>query len=467
MNINIVKKSSSERRKNIKFNNSSIKDSTRGKSATIERAIQRYNLYYKGRSLPLPKNDKKQIQFWDSQNVTIPSYKRLLLEDGTISDPYTFMKKRGRTLKQLQEKKEILHNKRIEMFKGCLQKSRIESAAIEMFINYLYKICPNEMESYEFMSIYDCLYADLAIRHKKWPKNKYKMFQFKTGQVQSGRTIIYQIGGYDNDIYIICLGIDNYIPKKERISPDDVDECDLVSIYFVGTTDKKSFCPTLYLQTCKYNINTIYTKYTKLNDQISSIIQFLNDLEEDNYLLLTRQQIMFEYRMSPPHKKEKLGIKAIEDCLKLFGFSFYAPFCQNETVDTIISHPRFNGKTYNISNKTTCRRNENEGHFSLSNPSYDYLVDLVFSIYESDKSSEDNMIFDRLSIIDGKRVYCKNKTRFCWSYKHKENKDIFENYTFFLNEPEKIANKIFEMLEINYVIKRKLKIKIKINNKSK
>jgi hypothetical protein len=446
-NINVRRDRHYKDIENIKSVNSEKEDPTFKKSATIQNLITRYLVYFEGRSKPLPANNKKQIKHYNDTQKDIKPYERtLLLEDGTKSCSYKRMRQTGQSAKQVEKKEIIRRNKCSIANMGRLQTNSLEGAGINAFIKYLNKMLPEEMENYEFMFIYDNCYADLAIRHKDWSKDKYVMLQFKTAQTEAGKILNFNIGGYNNDIYIVCLGLTNYEPKEIRKSADDVDECELEVIYFVGTTDKKSFQPTMYLKNPNHDFDYIYIKYDGKQEQQNSISFFLDELEEDNYLLLSRNEIMYERGISKNHIKEKNGIRCIEDILNPHGFTFEAPMCQNESVDVIINHRKFNGKRYNISFKTSLKRKLRDNilyFFRLNAHPQSHLVDLVFVLYNNeDEDSE----FSHVAIIDGQRVYTCGLNSFNWSKTHQQNKDIYYKTTFDLNETKKIKNQIFKIL---------------------
>jgi hypothetical protein len=447
-NCNISQDIKHENAESIKLSNSEIEDPTYRKPATLERAIIRYLLYFVGRTPPLPANNKDQIEHWEivQKNVSAPSRKTILLEDGSVSCQHDMMKRYGQTAEQIEKKKIDKQNKQSETLKDCFSRHGVEGAGIKAFIDYLNKILPKTMKKYEFMTVYDGNYADLAIRHIDWPKDRYIMLQFKAGQAEAGKQTGFNLKKYDDDIYIICLGISNYEPKKIRESADDVDDCELVSIYFIGTTDKKSFAPILYTNNSKHDFEYIYPKYDDEKDQKCKLKNFLNELE-DSYPFVTRHKIMFENIIHRESIKEKSGIKCIEDLLEPLGFTFEAPMCQNETTDAIINHPDFDGQRYNVSFKTAFKNKDGKTiyRFDLGAHLQSHLVDIVFVIFNNENDDIEDE-FDRLGLINGQRVYSSNGVRFHWSENHKINKDIYHESTFSLTKTKKIKNKIFEIL---------------------
>lgn len=155
---------------------------------TLNLAIKRYNILYEGRTPPLSENDPKQIKHWNSQ-VKKPCMKTILLVNDTISTNYNGMLTLGRTLENLENTQNETNSYFSETFSGSLQKNNIESAAIVSFVKWLDIINPSVSLQYDFLTVYDGLYADLMVRKKTWPINYYKMLQFKSSIVESGKKL--------------------------------------------------------------------------------------------------------------------------------------------------------------------------------------------------------------------------------------------------------------------------------------
>jgi hypothetical protein len=334
---------------------------------------------------------------------------------------------------------------------GQPQTNSIEAAAFNIFLEYAESLLGEKMKSYEFEPILDCLYCDYAIRNVNWPSGQYAMLQIKGANVKYGKPISYNVRNYRSDIFVVCIGIRDLVRKEIRENPNDNDSCKLAEVYFIGNAKGiTNFSPVLGVKSEAYkgfahfvcfDKDKTTSKMIQQNRQL--ILDILNEIEKlPRYTL---DQINFDFEninknWSKEMKVEKKGIQATILVLRDFGIIYKAPFIQNQTIDVIL-YLLTKNMSWNISFKTASVVGKTGFSFDKKSHPQDHLVDIVIVVYQTEPYS---MIFDRLSIIDGRRVYEDSTyNSFCWSTVHKTNSDILRDSTFCLRTEQ---NKIFERL---------------------
>ena len=391
--------------------------------------------------------DKRQIDFWLSQELVIPSRRKILFSDGTQSAIYNVVQNSGVTKEISEHRKQEGRSKASEKQKGTKCKINLEGAAIKAFINLLKDKLPEIYIQLEFQAVYDGLYADQMVRFKN--SDKWSILQFKSGTWKDKERITYlsNANNYTNNIYVICIGIDNL--KENIVNADIADDCNIREIFFIGNSNENidtnymsSICNTkskyekYRVYTDKQNILESQEQLIKLGSLINNLLTFIKTTQ------FTRHEILYKFDtfnryVSVNVQIEKLGFFALENALKNTSLRIRAPNRQEETVDFILYDLNNIKNTLCISGKTGQYKEINVKSYSynLSVAQNRHLCDYVFVLIK-----DLNGNFESVAIIDANIGYPENKKKFYWS--ELVYPEIMEKQTFKLDSPTILYNYI-------------------------
>ena len=139
---------------------------------SLAHAIDVFNVHLKDRGEPLPADDPRQVEHWNSQ--TVGKSKRTILykigEKGEVIIPsptVSNMKRMGTTQEQKETNMIIGNGLRSATNMGREQMHAVESTAIACFLRLCEITIPEVFSEWEFGPVFDGLQADLMMRHKQ------------------------------------------------------------------------------------------------------------------------------------------------------------------------------------------------------------------------------------------------------------------------------------------------------------
>ena len=167
------------------------------KDDTLAYAIDVFNVHFKGRGIPLPPDEPRQVEHWNEQIIgKIIKTRRTIkymTHDGVVCESSTVnnMKNQGTTEEQKQINKIIGNRRRSESSKGREQMHPVESTAIACFLRLCSIMIPEVFSEWEFGPVFDGLQADLMVRNKSWTNNTWVAIQTKSSRITMGKKTTY------------------------------------------------------------------------------------------------------------------------------------------------------------------------------------------------------------------------------------------------------------------------------------
>jgi len=213
----------------------------KGALVSLESAIVTYNDFCAGKGIPLPADDPRQIEFWESQKC-YNSYKKIrVVVNGEIteSSPVCKMKTQGTTKALNAERKVEKAQKTSDANMFHDQLNALEGCAIHLFLALLKEHCPEELKEWTFKPVFDGLQADVMAHHTSFPEGMYVPIQFKGAQTKFGKQTNYSLtkGQYEDWMYCIAIGVRDYLYNHYPLGYDDtyVDGARIYEIWDLGS----------------------------------------------------------------------------------------------------------------------------------------------------------------------------------------------------------------------------------------
>ncbi len=381
-------------------------------------------------------DDKKQVEFWNSQTIS-PSQRKFLLDNGKQTPRYSDLRS-GNTRSSIETSEEKAERKRCASEKqretndknGNYAPENIkESMGIKAFITE----CENHDLPFVFKPVFDGLGVDLLVQHKDaLDKGKWKCIQFKTGtHNKEGRGVnlntskndlgsggIYEqmcliglILEYDADTFREC-------PTFDHISLSTIKEM------FVFSTKSnmpgKALYPMAWAPSSrpdKFGSSRYVAErdgYLRLSNILDRFSKIVSDLPE-----FTLDQVYFEtgpctpnVQINPLKKNEMMQIQVLSQLLSKDGIEVVAPLRQNETTDVIL---RSDDWQRTVSLKTA---HENGGpdnfYCKKSKHPFHKYCDLVIAFVHDD--NDEFSIPIKCYVFDAYHFYVTNiRKDFCWN----------------------------------------------------
>jgi hypothetical protein len=364
---------------------------------------------------------------WNKQTVRA-AWRQMLMADGTTPKLNDIISGQIRSTERSAD--EIAATKLLQSASrlGLGQGHWMETCAIKAALRIL-----DPDNEYRVVSLPDGLGPDFAIADPTSMDQLFVGFQVKSCAARDGE-MNYSIGKKDGQpegryenlpILAVALNIlDRDFIKDSRLEFDNVPDVPITELL-------------LYKNATHFPNNTLAPCPRRAANDIYSDHRFVIAFDSSERLQIMRanfryiiksakkwtlEQLWFESgpNTANPFINHKHGME-MENCsvlAELVGFSnVRAPLFQNETTDVIW---RLNGTDIKISLKTA-GVNKNGFQFPLKNHPKSGWCNYVFAFYRTDNK------VTHISVICARRVYDSDAKYFCWSSKHKDNKDVFDD----------------------------------------